>query len=220
MVRTSGQVAFEIGNQTLKPERANGLDFSLRHQSDKFRANFNLFYYNINDYVYLAFSDEDGDGQVDIMDNLPVLRYSQDKSRYFGAEFNFDADVNKYINVFFNADYVRAQLTDLNLNLPRIPPTRARFGFDYRVKGFNIRPEVELAGAQNKLYPLERRTAGYGVFNVSGNYTIGSAHLAQIFSVNAYNLLNKEYRNHLSFIKELAPEVGRGIKISYTIRFF
>jgi len=164
--------------------------------------------------------DADGDGQVDIEDNLPVLAYSQDKSRYWGAEFNFDTDLNKYFNLFFNADYVRAELTDLNLNLPRIPPAHAKFGVNYKIKGFNLRPEVELASAQTKLFPLERRTAGYGIFNVAANYTIGKAHLAHIFSVNAYNLSNKEYRNHLSFIKELAPEVGRGVKFSYTIRFF
>jgi iron complex outermembrane receptor protein len=215
-----GTVAFEVGNQNLKPERSNGLDFSLRHQTDKFRAEFNLFYYSINNYVYLAYADADGDGQVDIEDNLPVLRYSQDKSRYFGAEFNFDADLNKYFNLFFNADYVRAQLTDLNFNLPRIPPAHAKFGLDYKIKGFNVRPEVVLASPQTKLFPLERRTAGYGLFNVAANYTIGKSHLAHIFSVNAYNLFDKEYRNHLSFIKELAPEIGRGVKFSYTVRFF
>ncbi len=215
-----GTVAFEVGNQNLSPERSNGLDFSLRHQANKFRAEFNVFYYSINNYVYLAYRDEDGDGQVDIEDNLPVLAYSQGKSRYYGAEFSFDTDINKYFNIFFNADYVRAQLTDLNFNLPRIPPAHAKFGFNYRVKGFNVRPEVNLASPQTKLYPLERRTAGYGIFNVSANYTIGKSHLAHIFSVNAYNLFNKEYRSHLSFIKELAPEVGRGVKFSYTVRFF
>jgi len=215
-----GTVAFEVGNQNLRPERSNGLDFSLRHQTNRFRAEFNVFYYSIKNYVYLAYVDADGDGQVDIEDNLPVLGYQQGTSRYTGAEFNFDTDVNKYFNVFVNADYVRAQLTSRDLNLPRIPPAHLKFGFDYKVKGFNVRPEVNLASPQTKLYPLETRTAGYGLFNVASNYTIGKAHLAHIFSVNAYNLFNKEYRNHLSFIKELAPEVGRGVKFSYTVRFF
>ncbi len=215
-----GTVAFEIGNQNLEPERSNGLDFSLRHQTERLRAEFNVFYYSIDNYVYLAYSDEDGDGQVDIQDNLPVLSYSQGKSRYTGAEFSFDADLNKYFNVFFNADYVRARLVDLNFNLPRIPPAHARFGFDYKIKGLSVRPEVQLASPQTKLFPLERRTAGYGIFNVSSTYTIGAKHLAHIFSVNAYNLFDKEYRNHLSFIKELAPEIGRGVKVSYTVRFF
>ena len=28
------------------------------------------------------------------------------------------------------------------------------------------------------------------------------------------------YRNHLSFIKDFAPEAGRGIRFGYTVRFF
>nr|HQU86581.1 TonB-dependent receptor [Pyrinomonadaceae bacterium] len=215
-----GTVAFEIGNENLRSERANGFDFSLRHQTSKLRAEFNVFYYGINNYVYLAYADDNGDGQVDIEDNLPVLQYSQGKSRYMGAEFSFDTDLNDNFNIFLNADYVRAQLTELNLNLPRIPPAHLKFGFDYKLKGFNVRPEVELASAQTKLYPLETRTAGYGIVNLGANYAIGRPHLAHIFSVNAYNLLDKEYRNHLSFIKELAPEIGRGVKFSYTVRFF
>jgi iron complex outermembrane receptor protein len=83
-----------------------------------------------------------------------------------------------------------------------------------------VRPEAYFAGAQNRLYPLERRTAGYGIFNLAGSYTRGTEHHAQIFSVNAFNLFDKEYRNHLSFIKELAPEIGRGVRFSYTVRFF
>ncbi len=43
---------------------------------------------------------------------------------------------------------------------------------------------------------------------------------AHIFSVNAYNLTNELYRMHTNFIKELAPEIGRGIKLTYSLRFF
>jgi iron complex outermembrane receptor protein len=28
------------------------------------------------------------------------------------------------------------------------------------------------------------------------------------------------YRNHLSFIKQFAPEMGRGLRVTYTLRFF
>ena len=28
------------------------------------------------------------------------------------------------------------------------------------------------------------------------------------------------YRNHVSFIKDLAPEIGRGIRFSYAVKYF
>lgn len=215
-----GNVTFEIGNQNLKAERSNGIDFSLRHQSDKFRFTSDVYYYGINNFVYFAYQDDDGDGQIDIEDGLPVARYEQDKARYLGVELSADATFNKWLGGFISADAVRAKLTDLDINVPRIPPARIRAGLDFRYKDLNIRPEAVFARKQNKTAPLELPTAGYGIFNIAGSYTIGRQHYAHIFTFNAYNLTNKLYRNHLSFIKELAPEIGRGIRFGYTVRFF
>ena len=56
--------------------------------------------------------------------------------------------------------------------------------------------------------------------NVLAGYTYATSHAAHIFSVNGFNLNNKLYRNHLSFLKAIAPEVGRGVRVTYTVRFF
>lgn len=215
-----GTVSFEIGNQNLRRERSNGLDFGLRHQSNRFRFDANFYYYRISDFVYLAYVDEDGDGLVDIEDNLPVAEYAQNDASYTGAEVSFEADVNKYLGVFVKADVVRAKLIDSGFNLPRIPPAHANIGLEFKYKGLSVKPEGVFASPQTNLYPLEIRTPGYGLFNVSASYIIGKPHYAHIFGINAYNLFNKEYRNHLSFIKELAPEIGRGVRFTYTFRFF
>ncbi|HEX6125911.1 MAG TPA: TonB-dependent receptor, partial [Pyrinomonadaceae bacterium] len=215
-----GNVTFEIGNGDLRNERSNGIDLSLRHQSKRLRFSGDVFYYRISDFVFLAPQDLDGDGQVDIQDGLPVARYEQSDASYFGAELNGEATFNKYIGGFLSVDFVRARLVEAGLDLPRIPPARARIGLDLRYKDLNVRPEAVFAADQEKVFPLETRTAGYGIFNVTGSYTIGRQHFAHIFSVNAYNLTDRLYRNHVSFIKELVPEVGRGIRFGYTVRFF
>jgi iron complex outermembrane receptor protein len=215
-----GTVTFEIGNQNLKRERANGIDFGLRHNSNRVRFETNFYYYRINNFVFLAFADEDEDREVDIEDGLPVANYTQADSQYLGAEINFDASINQYFGVFFNGDVVRAKLVDSDVNLPRIPPARMKVGMDFKFKGLNVRPEGVFVSSQEKLFPLERRTGGYGLFNVGANYVIGSQHFAHIFGVTGYNLFDKEYRNHLSFIKDLTPEIGRGVRFGYTIRFF
>ncbi len=215
-----GNVTFEVGDQNLKRERANGFDMSLRHQSNRIRFETNFFYYRINDFVFLAYTDEDNDGIVDIEDGLPVANYTQGNSQYFGAEFNFDTTFNQYAGFFVNADFVRAKLVNSDINLPRIPPAKMKFGFDFNFKGLNVRPEGVFVSSQERLFPLETRTGGYGLFNVSAAYVIGRQHNAHIIGINAFNLFDKEYRNHLSFIKDLAPEIGRGVRLSYTFRFF
>lgn len=215
-----GNVTFEVGNQNLSPERANGIDFSLRHQSDRFKITGDVYFYRINNFVYFAYADEDGDGEIDIEDGLPVANYDQSKARYFGAELSGEFTFNKYLTGLASLDMVRAELTDLNYDLPRIPPARARLGLDFHRNALSVRPEVVLVNRQDRTFPLETETAGYGLFNVAASYVIGSSHYAHIFTVNATNLADKLYRNHLSFIKDLAPEPGRGIRFGYTFRFF
>jgi iron complex outermembrane receptor protein len=91
---------------------------------------------------------------------------------------------------------------------------------DFNYKGLSVKPEAILARDQDALFSTETRTAGYAVFNVIASYSIPRQHYAHIFSVNAFNLGDRLYRNHLSFIKEFAPEIGRGVRATYTIRFF
>ena len=215
-----GNVTFEIGNDTLRNERSNGIDLSLRHQSGRFRFTGDFYHYRISDFVFLAPQDADGDGQIDIMDGLPVARYEQADASYTGAELNAEATFTKNVGGFISLDFVRARLVDDDVNLPRIPPARARIGLDLRFKGASLRPEAVFAADQEKIFPLETRTAGYGIFNVSGSYTIARQHFAHIFTVNAYNLSNRLYRNHVSFVKDLVPEIGRGVRFGYTVRFF
>lgn len=215
-----GTVTFEIGNPLLKNERTNGIDFSVRHLSDRFRFTGDVYYYRINNFTFLAPQDEDGDGNIDVEDGLPVGLYSQGDASYFGAEVSADATFNKYVGGFISLDMVRAKLIDDNINLPRIPPARARLGLDLRYKDLSVRPEVVFASRQTRVFPIETETAGYGIVNVAGSYTIGKQHFAHIFTFNAYNLTDKLYRNHLSFIKDFTPEIGRGIRFGYTVRFF
>ncbi|MGI9056847.1 MAG: TonB-dependent receptor [Pyrinomonadaceae bacterium] len=215
-----GNVTFEIGNQNLERERANGVDFSLRHQSDRFKITGDVYFYRINNFVYFAYQDEDEDGTIDIEDGLPVARYEQANATYFGAELSGEYNFNKFLTGIVSLDTVRAKLSELDINLPRIPPARARLGLDFHYNALSVRPEVILTARQDKTFPLETETAGYGLFNIAASYVLGNSHTAHIFSVNATNLTDKLYRNHLSFIKDLAPEPGRGIRFGYTFRFF
>ena len=215
-----GNVTFEIGNSALSNETSNGLDFSLRHQSSRFRLTGDVYYYRINNYVFLAPQDQDGDGTIDVEDGLPVARYEQADAQYMGAELNADVTFNNYVGGFLSFDMVRAKLIDGDIDLPRIPPARAKIGLDLRYKDLSVRPEAVFTADQERVFPLETRTAGYGIVNVAASYTIGRQHFAHIFTVNAYNLTDKLYRNHLSFVKNLVPEIGRGVRFGYTVRFF
>lgn len=210
-----GNLTFEIGNTNLKRESSDGLDVSLRHAAARARVEFHYFYYRLHDFVFLAPTGDEDDG-------LPVAEYLQGDSRFQGAEL--DLGINLHPTLWLNAglDYVNAELTAAALGtpLPRIPPLRARLGFDFQYRGFRLFPELVMARDQERLFATETRTAGYATVNLLGSYTLTQEHAAHVFAVQAFNLNDKLYRNHLSFIKEFAPEIGRGVRFTYTVRFF
>lgn len=208
-----GNLAFEIGDSTLNRELGDGFDFGLRHSSNCLRFEANGFYYHIRDFVFLAPT-----GAVE--DDLIVAEYRQGTTRYTGFEARLDAQLHSALWLNLGADYVNAELTSSGMPLPRIPPLRLRTGLEIRYKGLLLNPEVVMARDQNRLFTTETRTAGYATFGLSGSYLIARQHAAHIISFNAFNLGNRLYRNHLSFIKEFAPEMGRGLRITYALRFF
>jgi iron complex outermembrane receptor protein len=208
-----GNATFEIGDPDLTRERGDGIDFGLRHSSKRVSAEANGFFYHIDNFVFLAPTGDEEDG-------LPVAIYTQGTSRFAGFEGRLDAELHRYIWLNLGMDYVNAELTDTSTPLPRIPPLRGRAGVELRYKGLTLRPEAIFAQDQTRLFQNETRTAGYTVFNVGGSYVIVRPHYAHIFTFNAFNVGDRLYRSHLSFIKEFAPEIGRGFRATYTLRFF
>jgi iron complex outermembrane receptor protein len=208
-----GNVTFELGNPDLERERSNGVDFSLRHQSRRIRGEVNVFYYDIGNFVYLAPTGEEEDG-------LPEADYSQADSRFTGAEMGLDLGLHENLWLNLGADYVNAELKNGGGALPRIPPLRGRVGLDFRKGGLSVRPELRLAKDQDRTFENETRTPGYTVFNVGASYTVTRQHMAHVFGLDAFNLGDRLYRNHVSFIKDRAPEIGRGVRFTYTVRFF
>lgn len=208
-----GLQAFEIGDPNLRRERMHGLDGSYRRQDGRIKTEFNVFRYWLSQQVFLAPTGEEEDG-------LPVADYAQGDSTYTGVDARLDAALTPWLGLKLGFDAVRTQLTEQKISLPRTPPVRGRIGLDWRWKGWNVAPELVLANRQDRVFTNETETAGYGVMNVRGGYTWVTQHAVHLFGVNWFNANNQLYRNHLSFLKAVAPEMGRGVAVNYSVRFF
>ena len=209
-----GILVFDIGNPNLDSEQGDGIDFTLRHNTERARFEGSVYYYNLRNFVYPAFT-----GLTDPGSNLPIVNYAQANSRFVGAEASVEARVVNSLWVNGKVDYVRAELAELNKPLPRIPPLRGTLGLDWRYKAFSLGPEVVLVNRQDRVFDNETPTAGYGLFNLNASYTFMTKRVVHVLSLNGQNLNDKLYRNHLSFIKAIAPEMGRTLRLNYSLRF-
>ena len=208
-----GNLIYEKGNPDLKRERSNGFDCSIRHQSKKVRVKGNFFYYDIDNFIFLAPSDQ-------IKHNLIEANYDQGDSRFVGAELGLNIGLSDRVWINFGVDTVDAKLKINDQSLPRIPPLRARLGLDFLYKGFSFHPELVTTNSKREIFQTETPTGGYTVLNLQASYSIPRQHSQHNFSLEIFNVGDKLYRNHLSFIKDLAPEIGRGVSLAYTMEFF
>ena len=207
-----GNLAFEIGNPTLDPERSLGLDLSLRHSSEQFTGSVNLFRYDISDFIFGAATGE-REGE------LQVLEFLQSDAAYQGFEVEGHIDLGA-AEIEANASYVDATLSGSGGYVPRIPPLSGQVKLDVPVGRLQFAPRVRWAARMDRLYQGETATDGYAVFDFTASYVFVRHHTTSNVSFRAYNITDAEYRHHTSLIKDLAPQMGRGFRISYSLRFF
>lgn len=209
-----GNLAFEVGDPQLLAETGNGIDLSLRQDEKKIRGELNFFYYDFSNFVFPFATGE-------VEDGLRVVEFSQRNARFVGGEAGVHFELHPDLWLNLGLDYVNAKETDQNTYLPRIPPLRASVGIDWHFGDLSIKPRLIVADRQDNTFTDETSTAGYAVLDLKASYTVArSSHLAHQFSVNVFNIGDTLYRNHSSFIKDFAPEIGRGVKFSYVLRAF
>ena len=207
-----GNLAFEVGNPALEAETTLGIDVSFRHQTDRVRSNLNGYVYSIDNFIF-------GDRTGELADNLPVLDFLQGDSRFVGFDARSSVLLGGNAWATLGIGYVDATLTSMGEPLPRIPPLRGTLSLDIPYGGFTLSPQLEFAGQQADVFRDETETDGYSIVNLRASYVWPRQHTAHILSFTGYNLTNALLRNHTSFIKDLAPEMGRGVRVGYSIRF-
>ncbi|MBM3818912.1 MAG: TonB-dependent receptor [Acidimicrobiia bacterium] len=210
-----GNLTFEMGNTHLERERSIGLDVSLRHRATRARAEFNVFRYNVDNFVYLWPS------RSERIRGLLLGQFLQGDSRFWGWDGEGSVGLHDRVWLHVGAGYVDSQLMARDSPLPRIPPLHGRVAADVLYGGLTVSPEISWNARQDRVFIRhETPTDGYTLVNLNASYTLARPQYAHIFTLSARNLTDELYRRHTSFIKELAPELGRSVRFSYGIRFF
>ena len=204
---------FEIGSPDLEKETMLGLDVSFRQRVGRVQGEANFYVYGIDNFIF-------GDLTNEIVDNLRILSIEQGDSRFVGFDARGSVRLGGRVWATLGLGYVDATLTTTGEALPRIPPLRGTLSLEIPVGRLSISPELLFAGRQDRVFREETETGSYSVFNLDASYVWPRQHVAHVVSFTGYNLTNALYRNHTSFIKDLAPEMGRGVRVGYSLKFF
>ncbi len=224
-----GTNRYEYGDNNLKTETSlqadAGIDINTEHVS--FGAN--VFYNNINNYIYYSrlANKLGGDSLVNVNGNfIDAFKFRQASAALYGFELKFDIHPHPLDWLHFenSVAFVRGnfnQKIEGNDNLPFIPAPsfKSELRGDFKKLGnsfANLYVKLEMLATTKQThvftaYDTETPTDDYTLFN-AGFGTDVTAKKKTLFSLYvAYNNIgNVSYQNHLSRLKYAAYNYANG----------
>jgi iron complex outermembrane receptor protein len=219
--------SFEIGNPDLDPERALAKEVFIRFNQKKLNADITLFHNNFSNYLYARNTGQQNPQRPSLTD----YQFVGTKAVLYGAEFS--GEVQFLENFVLNASlsYTLAErtvseqeqansgYTSDTRSLPQIPPFKTKTSLKFAKNSFELGTRVRYSSQQNRTGEFETPTEGYTLLDAFSQYRLEGENLLHTFSLNINNVLNTEYYNHLSRIKDLRPEPGININLLYRVYF-
>jgi iron complex outermembrane receptor protein len=207
---------FEIGNPFFDKERSTGGEIVLRGRGEGWRLEVSGYFNRFNNFIFLSPTGGEEEG-------LPVFEYQQDGARFWGLEAEAAVTVatlgETRLQVTGLADFVRADLLGGGGRVPRIPPLRFIGGLEADSGDFGGRLEVEHSTRQSRIAAFETETAAFTMVNASVSWRPFGADNATTVIASANNIFDVEARRHASFLKDVAPLLGRDFRLAVRFSF-
>ena len=230
--------AYEVGNTAFGKEKSTGIEAALRMKTGPHSASVSVFQNRFKNFITLAGVgnrrgadgelnpvDADGDGVADGSGEeiFRELQYRAVPARFRGFEaegkFRVLERGASTLDVQLKFDYVRADDSSTGLPLPRIAPRRFGVGLDYRYNAFGARVDITHVAGQGRVAANELPTDGYTMLNAGISYRLKMPLASVDLFARGVNLLNEDARNHVSFLKDIAPLGKRSGQVGLRAQF-
>ncbi len=212
---------FQVGDPDLDLEQGLGLDVVVRKLSGLVNGEIGAFFTDFSDFIF-----EQDTGQTfttDEGDVLPIVQFSQSSAQFWGGEAHVDFAVihaePHHLDVELRADYVHAELTDLDEPVPFQPPMRGSVGLGYQGRALSAGAEVAYAAEQDRFGPFDTATPSYTFVNAWVGYRMITGTLVHDFLLRGVNLNDELAFNSVSRFRDEVPLPGRDVSVTYRLAF-
>ena len=212
--------AYETGDLTLNSEKVTTLEGTAHYDRGRFTGDLHVYH-----SWYNGFIDERPTGDEFYFEEeeefFPIYRFVQTDAKFYGFElegaYALWQDGDRKLSLEGAADYVHAQ-TDFG-PAARIPPYSVTGRLAWTSTKFDASAEVRHVGEQDRVAnEFELPTDDYTLVNASIAVRPFSQQNVTLFA-EARNLTNEEAREHVSFLKDIAPLPGRNLRVGVAYRF-
>jgi iron complex outermembrane receptor protein len=215
-----GPGTFETGNPTLRMERANSLEGTVRLRLAEFTFDGAAYVTSFDNYIYGQLTgrtcDDAGICAFGSPDALRELNYVQQSANFRGLEGKAVYDLwhttDGVLQVTALGDYVRATLSG-GVNVPRIPAWRAGGGLGWESEAFDAGFQVIRVGDQNEPGLFDTPTPGYVQLDAQLAWRPFTNRKVEIALIG-HNLANEVVRNAAALNKDAVVMPGRSIRVA------
>lgn len=181
------------------------------------------FHSDFDNYIFLL------RGEFETNSGFPIFEHVERPAELYGYEATLRIPLEDWIgqplSLYVQSDYVRGSFQrpidpgtgagSVTRPLPRIPPLRWLSRLEWTGPDITLGLEGRRTTSQNRV-ELNSETATPGHFYLSADLAWRFQWLGQpaVLRAEVTNLLDAEIRNHLSFLKDVAPEPGRSFGLS------
>ena len=208
---------YETGDVTLDNEAVTTIEGTIHYAAGRFSGDLHVYASK-----YDSFIDERDTGAVffDGGESFPIFQFVQTGADFRGFEAEGEYDLwssgDRGLTVEGAVDFVRAE-TDLG-PAARIPPYSLTSRLVWTSTPFDASLEVRHVGEQDRLANHELGTDAYTMVNLSGAWRPFADKAVTLFA-EGHNLTDAEAREHVSFLKDVAPLPGRNFRAGISYRF-
>ncbi len=211
---------FEIGSDQLTKEKATAAEISFKSTTNKNQFTANVYSQFFNDYIAL---NPTGNTQTVDGEDFDEYAYQQVDAVFYGMDLenknNLGTIRNGVVSLINKFDFIRAKNKKSGDNLSRISPPRFSAGVEYSKDNWSTDVEAQYVFEQTKTSPNETRSKAYTLTNIGYNYTFTGQRSALSLFARVRNIFDVEARNHVSFLKEIAPLPGRNLIVGAQLQF-
>jgi iron complex outermembrane recepter protein len=222
-----GPLTYETGDASLRLERANALEATLRFRGERVHADGAVWITGFNDYIYGALTgrscDEAGACAPGGGEDLKEMFYTQRDARFRGAEGHAEIELwqgsGGDLHIDLLADTVRATFSGNVGDVPRIPPYHVGGGLSWQSPRFDASVSLKYSGRQRRVAEAESATAAYTTLDAQLALRPWAKHPGVEFALTARNLTDSIQRNAVALNKDEVLMPGRDIRLMVRARF-
>lgn len=219
-----GSASYEVGDSTLKPERAHNFNISASLNYSRFKLELTGYYYYIQNFIYLKPTLEP---ILTIRGAFPGFQYTGADVDIKGVDLDADIYLTQKLVLNSKTSLLWAWNYSINDYLIYMPPFRFDNELTYNfketksMKGTYISAQV-LAVTQQTMVPANSDyvapPAAYCIIGLSAgtDFIIKKVQTISV-SITISNLLDNPYRDYLNRFRYFSNEMGRNVMLKIKI---